>query len=183
MNLQLKKKIVLDVSFEDLYRDNFNFVWRSLRGLGVNPALLDDATQEVFMVVNRRLSEYEPTGSVKNWLYAILRRVAKDARRKEKRKGGALLLDETQYTDGQNPHRSAESNEALRIVENFADSLDDERRSIFVLSEIEQMRVPEISDILNINVNTIYSRLKVIREDFQKVVDKTFKGYKGTGHV
>jgi DNA-directed RNA polymerase specialized sigma24 family protein len=52
-----------------------------------------------------------------------------------------------------------------------------------VLSEIEQMRVPEISDILNINVNTIYSRLKVIREDFQKVVDKTFKGYKGTGHV
>ena len=81
-------------SFEELYDTYFAFAWRCARGLGVPPGNLDDAVQEVFIVIHRKLGDFRPNGSIQSWIFGIVRRVAKDFRRTEARKGGGLELRE-----------------------------------------------------------------------------------------
>lgn len=167
-------------SFEEIYEAHFAFAWRSLRGLGVQPAQIDDAAQDVFIVVHRRLSTYEPGSSLKSWLFGIVRRVASDYRRREKRKGGAVSIDEQIHSvDQVSPYQSAARMQALNLVEDFAATLDEEHRSIFILAEIEQLPVPEVALMLNLNANTIYSRLKVMKKKLIAQLSRRFDGKDG----
>src|SRR5688572_8332202 len=80
--------------FHTAYTEHFNFVWRSLRLLGVPPDLLDDAAQDVFSVVFRRLADFDGSAALTTWLFAIARRVAANYRRRESRRlsvPGAVL--------------------------------------------------------------------------------------------
>jgi RNA polymerase sigma-70 factor (ECF subfamily) len=147
-------------SVESLYAEHFDFVWRTLRRLGVFPDLLDDATQEVFLVVHRRLPEYRPRWSPRSWLFAIARRVASDYRRSARRKGHGLPLHDSLPAPAQEgPHAGALRAEAARVVHEFLDTLDQDRREVFVLAELEQMTAREIAALLDANQSTIYSRL------------------------
>lgn len=151
------------VGLEELYRAHFDFVWRSLRRLGVEAASLDDAAQDVFLVVHRRLGDYTG-GSAKAWLFAIAHRVASDHRRRVRRKGGLLPLDERVASAGSDgPLDGALRNEASGIVMEFLQDLDDDRRAAFILAELEQMTAPEIGQALGVNVSTVYSRIASAR--------------------
>lgn len=148
---------------EALYRAHFDFVWRSLRRLGVEKASLDDAAQDVFLVVHRRLQDYTG-GSAKAWLFAIAQRVASDHRRRVRRKGGLLPLDERVASAGRDgPLAGALRHEASGIVMEFLQDLDDDRRAAFILAELEQMTAPEIGQALGVNVSTVYSRIASAR--------------------
>ena len=68
-------------AFERVYEEHFDFVWRSLRRLGVPRSALDDAVQEVFLVVHRRLAEFEGRSSLKTWLFGIAVHIALKAGR------------------------------------------------------------------------------------------------------
>jgi len=76
---------VSETSFAQIYEEYFAFVWRSLRALGVSRSALDDATQDVFVVVHRRLSDFEGRSSLKTWLFGIACRVAANHRRSRER--------------------------------------------------------------------------------------------------
>src|SRR6185369_14121679 len=78
----------------DIYREHFDFVWRSLRRMGVPPTSMDDAAQDVFLVVHRKLAGFQGRSSVKTWLFGIVARVAHDHRRSEKRKGDPVRYEE-----------------------------------------------------------------------------------------
>ena len=152
-------------SFDDLYREYFDFVWRSARRLGVQPAQLDDAVQDVFIVVHRRLADYEPRHSPRSWLFAIAQRVASDHRRTFRRKGGHLPLHDSVPAPGaDDPMETAVRSEAGDIILRFLDSLDEDRRATFILAELEQMTAPEISRVLAVNTSTIYSRIRSARQ-------------------
>lgn len=152
-------------TLESLYADHFDFVWRTLRRLGVPEASLDDATQDVFIVVHRRLSDYQPRWSPRSWLFAIARRVASDHRRTQRRKGGLLpIKDSVPAPAATDPHDGALRAQASRIVHGFLETLDDDRRAVFVLAELEQMTAPEIAEALNANPSTVYSRLASARK-------------------
>src|SRR5262245_19722044 len=69
------------LSFKEVYDEHFRFVWRSLRRLGVPESDVADAVQDVFIVVHRRLGEFEGRSKVTTWLYGICYRVAHDRRR------------------------------------------------------------------------------------------------------
>ena len=60
--------------------------------------------------------------------------------------------------------------EAVRTLHTILDELDDEKREVFVLAELEQMTVPEIADAVEANVNTVYSRLRAARREFDQAV-------------
>lgn len=150
--------------FDALYAEHFRFVWRSLRRLGVADASLDDASQDVFVTVHRRLHEYEPRCSPRAWLFAIARRIASDYRRTVRRKGGLASLPPNAPSDpSDEPLESAARNQASRIVLEFLDQLEPEQREVFILSELEQMTAPEIGQALGLNHNTIYSRVRTAR--------------------
>src|SRR6185503_12095574 len=73
-------------SFEEVYDAQFDFVWRSLRQMGVSEHDADDAVQDVFVVVHRKLPAFEPRATIKTWLFSIVLRVAQDHRRSARRK-------------------------------------------------------------------------------------------------
>ncbi|HEX5657618.1 MAG TPA: sigma-70 family RNA polymerase sigma factor [Polyangiales bacterium] len=145
--------------FDALYRAHAPFVWRSLRRLGVREAALDDATQEVFLVVHRRFADFRPGPTERAWLFAIAQRVASDHRRWLRRKGNLMPIPEQTMAQGQSPYEGALRREASDWLLAFLDQLDDARRDAFILSELEQMTFAEASTALGVNANTIASRV------------------------
>jgi RNA polymerase sigma-70 factor (ECF subfamily) len=160
------------IPFERLYDAHFDRVWRQLRRLGVPRTLLDDAVQDVFLVAHRRISEFEGRSSHRTWLAGIAVRVAKDYRRRRERKGDLDDLNEDMQDPSPGPADLASQSEAARLVDRILRGMDEIKREVFVLAEIEQFAVPEIAEVLGINVNTAYSRLRLARVQFEAAVAK-----------
>ena len=166
------------IEFEALYDDHFDFVFRNVRRLGVPDAHVDDAVQEVFLVVHRRLAEFEGRSSVKTWVFGILARVAADHRRSLRRKsphlrspGGAIEAD-TIIDERDGPHEILTRAEGVRLLHDLLDELDDEKRAVLVLAELEQMTAPEIAESLALNLNTVYARLRAARREFEQAAQR-----------
>lgn len=155
------------ISFDDVYEQCLDFVWRSVRSLGVREPQLDDAVQDVFVVVHRRLAEFEARSTIKTWVFGIAVRVARDYRRREQRKGGLGVLDFDVLDDRPGPEEQVETADALRRLAKLLDVLDEDKREVFVLAELEQLSSPEIAELLGIKLNTVYSRLRAARREFE----------------
>jgi RNA polymerase sigma-70 factor (ECF subfamily) len=156
-----------------IYDQYAPFVWRSLRLLGVAPASLDDAVQEVFLVAHRRLAEFEGRSSIRTWLYAIARRVAGNLRRGVDRRGALEPIGEDLVDPGaHDPRELATRAEAGRLLAELVAGLVDDQRDVFLLVEIEEMSVPEVADALGINLNTCYSRLRAARAAFERELQR-----------
>jgi RNA polymerase sigma-70 factor (ECF subfamily) len=161
-------------SFEEVYAEHFEFVWRNLRRLGVAEGALRDSAQEVFLIVHRRLREFEGRGTLRAWLYSILRRVAADERRWRRRKQPpssdqvALLIDTAQP----GPERQLIASESLRTLLALLDTLEADKRDVLVLSDIEGMSAPEVAAALDLNVNTVYSRLRAARLEIRTALER-----------
>jgi RNA polymerase sigma-70 factor (ECF subfamily) len=129
--------------------------------------------QDTFLVVHRRLGEYEERTSIRAWLFAILVRVVRDHRRSARRKGGpAVDADAADLVDTKTPSAldNIERNEAVRELYAILNTMEEGRREVFVLVELEQLTVPEVAHALSANVNTVYWRLRSARRDFEKVL-------------
>jgi len=153
--------------FATIYQSEFGFVWRTLQRLGVEKSGLDDAVQEVFVVVYRRLEIYDGRSSLRSWLFGIALRVAGQRRRTARRRPEHALPVDLPAPECSDPHEFAENAEALRLVYALLDELEDDKRVVFMLAELEQMTAPEIAEVLGIKLNTVYSRLRAARRDFE----------------
>ncbi len=162
----------LRLDFEQVYAQHFDFIYRSVRGLGVPASNVDDVTQEVFLIVHRKLDTLENPQALRGWLFGIARRLCKDHRRAATRRGPQLELDEQREVDvRRNPQIEAANRQALRVVEHFAAKLDDERRAIFFLALVEGLPVAEAAATLGLNVNTTYSRVRVLRQELALLLE------------
>lgn len=151
--------------FETAYSENVGFVWRVLRGMGVPESQVEDAVQDVFVVVHQRLVEFDRRHPIRTWLFAIAYRVACNHRRKSRRTQAQVPLEnQIQVTDhAPTPAEAAERSEALRVVFELLDQLDDEKRAVFLLSDVEGLTVPEIARATGVQINTVYTRLRRAR--------------------
>lgn len=162
--------------FAEVYREWFGFVWRSARGLGVGPAAVDDVVQETFVVVHRRLPELAEGSSVRAWISAIVLNVVRRHYRKVKRKsphelsGGQPTDPDVLQASQRDPYEVAAHDEATRLVHSILEGIDDDKREVFVLAELEGLTMPEIASALGIKLNTAYSRLRLAREEFERAV-------------
>ncbi len=153
------------LDFETLYADHFDFVCRSLRLLGVPPEGLEDAAQDVFGVVSRRLAEFVQKASVKTWLFAIVQRTAANQRRSQRRKRDLLEpLSEPIAAPGASPEAHAEAAQAAVLVQTFADGLDEGHRAVLALALIESVPARDVAEALGIPLYTVYSRVRSVRE-------------------
>ena len=158
--------------FHALYSQHFDFVFRNLRRLGVPPASVDDALQEVYLVVLRRISDLQHDMHLKAWLFAIVMRVANNQRRSLRRRGNAEPLRELHLASTQpGPFDMTARAQAADFLHSFLNSLDDNRRATFVMAELEQLTAPEIAHTLSANLNTVYSWLRTARIAFSRAVE------------
>lgn len=159
--------------FDALYEEYFDFVWRTARRLGVPEGSAEDVVQDVFLVLHRRAEDYDRLTPVKRWLLGIVVRVVSDHRRRYKRKD-APCVPHAADSDGNvtiasshpPPSAEAEQAEAVRLLEKLLGELDEPKREVLVLAELEEMTVPEIAEMLGANVNTVYARLRAARREF-----------------
>lgn len=159
---------------EEIYDAHFDFIWRSARRMGVGEDAVDDVVQEVFLVAHRRLGDFEGRSSVKTWLFGILHRVVSDHRRTLRRKGGLAPLPEGLEADRSEscPAEQAEKRQRLKLLHGLLGELDDDKRTVFVLAELEQMTAPEIAQALGVKMNTVYSRLRAARKMFDAALSR-----------
>lgn len=156
----------------EIYAEHFDFVWRSVRRLGVPESAVDDAVQDVFVVVHRRLGEFEGRASIRTWLFAIVRRVVRDHRPSPRR-----LPTDPEALDGLpdpagGPMERAAQAEAARLLYQLLDELDADKREVFVLVDLEQMTAPEAAEAVGANVNTVYARLRAARRDLDAAMTR-----------
>ncbi len=155
--------------FEQVYDEQFAFVWRMTRRLGVDDSSVDDVVQDVFLVLHRRLDEYDGRASVRGWLFGIVSGTVRDHRRRYRRKDAPCVLDVELASSEPTPAAVAERSEQIALLRRLLDELDDAKREILVLAYLEQMTVPEIADLLGLNLNTAYSRLRAAKQTFDQL--------------
>lgn len=152
-----------------LYRAHHRFVWRSLARLGVPDDRLGDGVHDVFMVVARRLHEFEGRASIRTWLFAIAIRVAQSTRRDDAREiRRRQKMGETTRASHE-PHARADAAATLR---DLLSHLDEDQRAVFIMAELEGMTAPEIAGALGIKTPTVYSRLRLARAHLERVVQR-----------
>jgi RNA polymerase sigma-70 factor, ECF subfamily len=162
--------------FQQVYEEHVRFVWRTLRRLGVPNEDCDDAVQDVFLIVHRKLGEFRPEAPIKYWIFRLSAGIARDHRRRRRRKDPRqhglipLRADEEVADPRQGPGELAERSAAARLIHEVLQDLDDTKREIFVLADLEQMTAPEIAEALELPLNTVYSRLRRARSDFEEAL-------------
>lgn len=163
----------------DLYDSHFGFVWRNLRRLGVPPHSLEDAAQDVYLTVHRRWDSYEPSrSSVQSWLFGIVLRVARGHRRTFRRRLANLLPfgdrpeEAGMAPSAESPAELVSRRESIALLDRILNSLDEDRRTVLLLVDVEEVPVPEAAEILGVNLNTFYWRLRTARQDFRRTVER-----------
>lgn len=144
-------------------REHGVFVWRTLRRLGVRDADVDDVCQEVFVVVNRKLGEFEPRASLRSWLYGICVRAAAAHRRRAPVRREVPTESPAEDITSRGPDVAVESKQSLAQLDRALDALDDDKRDVFVLYEVEQLSMAEVAEILGCPLQTAYSRHSAAR--------------------
>lgn len=160
--------------FTALYHQHFDYVWNIARRLGVPPQHLADVTHDVFVTVFRKLDEYDPARPAKPWLLAITFRVTRNHQRLAGYRNELLTKDGESTVDSVDPQPTADERlgaaQERALVRDALDALDDDRRAVLVLHDIEERPAAEIAAMCEIPVKTVYSRLHSARELFTAAV-------------
>lgn len=158
------------LEFSSVYDEHVDFVWSMTRRLGVSSSQLEDAVQDVFVVVHRQLPGFRAESSLKTWVGGIVVRVAQEHRRKQKRNEVEPLTGDNVPVATGGPHETAEGAQAWARLERLLDTLELEQRTVFVLASLEEMSAPDIAEVLQVPLNTVYSRLRLARAKLQEAL-------------
>jgi RNA polymerase sigma-70 factor (ECF subfamily) len=139
------------------------FVWRTVRRLGVRPGEVEDVAQEVFLVVHRRLADYDGRSGMRAWLYGICTKKGAEHRRRAwfRREQPVAETPETPVAPDQSD--SMERRDARAQLEAILAELDTKKRDVFVLFELEEMSLAEVAAAVGCPLQTAYSRLHAAR--------------------
>lgn len=160
-----------ELRVEDVYRDHFGFVWRSLRHLGLAESDVEDGVQDVFVIVHARLATFEHRARITTWIYGICihvtqaRRRRAHVRRELPTDPQRMPLDETQVA---RVDEAYERREAEDLLDQILDTLPIEQRAVFTLFELDGRSCEEIAQLCEIPIGTVYSRLRLAREAFKR---------------
>jgi len=163
------------MTFREIYDEHFRFVWRSLRRLGVSESEAPDAVQDVFLVVHKKVGEFEGRSKMTTWLFGICMRVAAARRRapharREVSDDGSQLEASDDQAD---PCVRAERRQGLELLEDVLSRIPLEQRAVFVMFELDGMSGDDIAELLEIPTGTVHSRLRLAREAFRLHVNRS----------
>ena len=155
-----------------LVAEHFDFIWRSMRRIGVPSTDVDDCVQQVFWVAARKLTLIDE-GSERAFLFSTALRVASDARRTRTRRREVPEEDNDQYCDpAPAPDELVDQRRARVMLEEVLSAMPMDLRAVFVLFELEEMSTNAISALLEIPGGTVASRLRRAREEFHGLVGR-----------
>jgi RNA polymerase sigma-70 factor, ECF subfamily len=154
--------------FALVYDEYFGFVWRNVLNRGVPHSSVDDVVQEVFIVVHRKLPEFEGRSSLRTWLAGITRRVVSDHVRKRGNAPAGDPLDVDVASALPDPAEVLDNKLAARLVDGLLALMTEDQREVFMLHDLEEMTGREIAETTGTNENTVHTRLRAARKIFQE---------------
>jgi RNA polymerase sigma-70 factor (ECF subfamily) len=158
-------------SFAELYDQHARYVWQSLRRLGVAPRDVEDVCQEVFVVVLRKLSTFDHSSAARTWIYGIALRCASDYRRHRARRDVPTEnLGEQEIAGAQLV--SVEIRQARVLLDSALDTLDEDKRAVFVLYELDELPMLEVAEVIGCPLQTAYSRLHAARIQIERALER-----------
>lgn len=149
-----------------VYEDHFEYVWRTLLRLGVPESTVADGTQNVFLIVQRRLDTYDGSRPLRPWLFGIARNVAREERRR------TTTRRESPEAESGEENRSIARIEAAQIVHRALEALGETRREVFVLHALDEIPMKDVADVLAMPLNTAYSHFRRGREEFRVAAER-----------
>jgi RNA polymerase sigma-70 factor (ECF subfamily) len=167
------------LDFESIYDTWFHEVCRWMRALGGFDADLDDLAQEVFLVVRRKLPEFDGQ-NLRAWLYGIAQRTVSNYRRaawyrsfwKRKKNDEPQLSLHALVDPSRGPIEELERRDAERILSVVLRSMKEKHRTAFILFAIEGYSGEEIAELEGVPVNTIWTRLFQARKEFKRSLER-----------
>ena len=166
-----QKPTEADERFRVLFEASFDYLWNTLRRLGVAPRDLEDVTHDVLLTVYRKFDTYDPARPLRPWLFAFGLRAASEYRRRIRSR-----REVSEYADPVDrlplADERLQASEERALVAAALETLDLERRAVFVMHDLDEIPVPEIAQTLAIPLNTAYSRLRIAREQFVRAITR-----------
>ncbi len=155
-----------------VYEAEVDWVVQTLRRLGVPERDQDDLAHDLFVVVHRRLADYDPTRPIRPWLFGIAFRLVSDHRRRVRHHREQSVAVSDEAADPRSTiDAQAHARHALGLVARALDQLDYERRAVFVMHELDGFSIPEIAKVIDAPLNTLYSHLRRARQQFRAAVE------------
>lgn len=162
------------LEFRAIYERWFSEVSRWIRAMGGPEAEREDLVQDVFLVVHRRLPDFDGQ-NVAGWLYQIARHRVRDFRRLLWVRHlliGGVPLSESLSKPGASPADSLETNEKRVLLERMLGKLNESERAAVVLFEIDGYSGEEIAEIQGVPVNTVWARIHKARKKLKASLAK-----------
>lgn len=152
-------------SIRALFDAHFDFIWRSVRRLGLTSAEADDATQSVFIVASRKLDTILP-GKERAFLFGIATRVVADIRKGASRRLEQAFDENELGIAGPTSDVLLDEARARHCLEVAVQTMPMDLRTVFVLFELEELTMAEIAELVGIPQGTVASRIRRARETF-----------------
>jgi len=156
----------------EVFDEHAGYLWRTFRHLGIAESDIEDLCQEVFLVVQRKLAEFEGRSALKTWLYGICLRVASDHRRRAHVRHERAQAEPAEHLAAAGGFRPDERAEARSLLQALLGELDEDKRTVLVLYELEGLTMKEVAEVVGCPLQTAYSRLHAARERVLLVLAK-----------
>lgn len=157
------------ITTRQLFVAHAGFILRLVRNLGVPASDAEDITQEVFMIAHRRLATLQLDANPRSWLYGIARRHAANHISKLKFRRGQPIAEQHAIAQA-DPAGALELARDRALLQSALERLDDKKREVFVLCELEGLPMHEVAEIVGCPLHTAYSRLYKARVIVQRRV-------------
>lgn len=156
--------------FQLIYLEYGPFVWRAMSYLGVPVSDVEDACQQVFLVVLRKLAEFEGNSAIKTWIYGICLRVASERRKRASASREAPSAEPPEEEVEPAQEAELERQQTRKRLTSALAQLDEDQREVFVLYEIEQLTMKEVARTVACPLFTAYSRLRLARAAMKRLL-------------
>lgn len=150
------------------YQSELDYLLRTLQRLGVGPADIEDLAQDVFLVLRRNWLQYDPTRSLRPYLFAIAFRVASSHRRRRWREVPLPVVDGPD--SAMCPDGLLEAGQARNVVLKVLQSIPLPRRAVLVMHDLDEVPVQAVATTLSIPLFTAYSRLRKARRELRSAI-------------
>lgn len=159
-------------AWRTLYERYSPSVHRFISALGIPAEEREDAAQDVFMAVYRSLGRFRGEAQLSTWIYRIAARhaVRMGRRRRVREFLSVLALREPPPPATPDPSERASH---LHMLDRMLTRLNPKKRTVFVLFEIEGLKVDEIARVVGCPENTVWSRLHHARSEMLKMARRS----------
>ena len=162
----------------DVFQSELDYLWRTLRRLGVRAEDLEDDVQEIFLVLDRKWPEYDPSRPIRPYLFGIAFRVVASRKRRQRREIPEAL--EESAASAPEPDEALASARVRRLVLSALGRVPLARRAVLVMHDIDEVPMRDVARTLAIPLFTGYSRLRKARKEFEAAVLALRSGEEGT---